>query len=304
MTHNNYHQLQQMFVNYVKNLRNINIFKLKERFQFVTVDERYRLICNLKKGDGYTLLTVAIINNQLSIIECLLSFLSREQRYKQESQWSESESHIYITVWFSSKEMVKCVLNSVKANKRFKLLMLNDDCGYTLLHQAVFNGNSEMVRCILELVTVEQQSTLLRVQNDCGHTAIHHVVKKGEVEMLKCMLDFVPVEESCHLFKIQSEHEWTAVHDAVLNGCEKVIGAILEGVPSTDRYKLLAVQNRGGYNTALELALNENKRETVELIIQWRSSAENRRTKGMSRTGCCEECLINNLKKYYYNLFI
>ena len=158
-----------------------------------------------------TLLTryLEVWGSELSIDrlrECLQS-LSTEEVYQLLTTVRDEYklTAIYIAAGRGHPEVITCLLDSVTAEQKYQLLMIQNVGGVTALHYAVFNGHAEAAMCIYNSVTTEQRYQLLTIQTDYGSTPLHWAARKGHTKLITRILDSVKPAQQIQLLDITND---------------------------------------------------------------------------------------------------
>ena len=167
---------------------------------------------------------------------------------------------------------MKCLLDSLSAPNRYKLLKIESSFRNTVLHVAVLDSHVEIIRCILKSVLRKDRYKLLKVQQARGGTCLHLAATQGGTDKMKCMLNSVTSEERFGLLKVQSEGN-TVLHLAAHYAHTDIINCVPESVSPATQVQLLNSHNWSGKNV-LETAVMCYNETTANCIRQWQTAAE------------------------------
>ena len=169
-----------------------------------------------------TLLTryVEVVGSRLSIDrlrECLQS-LSTEEVYQLLTTVRNKHrtTAIHLAVRRDHPEVITCLLDSVTAEQKYQLLMIQVVYGLTALHCAAYNGHTETAMCIYNSVTTEQRYQLLTIQANNGYTPLHWAAWRGHTELITHILDSVEPAQQIQLLDITDNKNRTVLDVALL----------------------------------------------------------------------------------------
>ena len=144
--------------------------------------------------------------------ECLQS-LSTEEVYQLLTTVRDKyrATAIHHAVWRDHTELITQHCNSVKAEQKYQLLMIQVVYGLTALHSAALIGHKEAAMCIYNSVTTEQRYQLLTIQATFGHTPLHYAAWQGHTKLIAHILDSVEPAQRIQLLEIGNINSDTAL---------------------------------------------------------------------------------------------
>jgi len=187
---------------------------------------------NARDKDGYTLLHKAVIKGQSSLLGEPARYGENYRVMKDRSGTFQAlvnagadvnakfkdSTPLSLAIILGDSASVKALVNAPGIN-----VNMQDDNGYTALHDAVIAGNSGAVEAL-----VNARGINVNMQDDNGHTALHGAAITGNSRAVQALVNTPGVNVN-----IKDKNGRTALNEAVINGDKASIQALVNA-PGAD----------------------------------------------------------------------
>ena len=120
----------------------------------------------VKDGIGWTAVYWSVFNNKLELLKCMLDDLSMDQKYKLVSmQVSYGDTPVHRPSMFGHTDVVKYLLSGLTEDQIYNIIKIQDFQGDTALHKAATNKHTDIVQYLLTSVSTEHRLDLLTICN-------------------------------------------------------------------------------------------------------------------------------------------
>ena len=162
--------------------------------------------------NGETVLHLTTKHGHDAVMKYVLSALSMEARCTLlgiKNKRGDTPLHIASQ---STVQKIKCLLDSIAAERASDVAMIQNFKNKTLLHYSSLTA--ARVKCILDFVLPEYRLPLLTLKDIQGYTPLHYAAKTSPIDEVKHMVDSTVPENTHQLFMVQDEDKQTPLHIA------------------------------------------------------------------------------------------
>ena len=260
-----------LLAKYVKHyLSNVTSDSLKEALSKHSLIEQEQLLRTTVQDAGLNAISVAAIQNNLPMLQCLLDPFQPQVRY----ELIVLGDGMHLAAEKGNSQIIAYMLNSVTAQLREELMILDDNSGKIALHYAIEGRNLEMVKCMRNSMTEDMWYELLKVRCVSRNAALHFAAILNYPDILDFLLNSVrTTAQRFKLLSIQGGGSHLPIDYAAKHQCADAMRSIVESIPKEQLYQLLQRRNRGG-NPTLHFAASYGRSETARCLLEQLSADE------------------------------
>ena len=234
-----YLALEKMMQSYIKSPSiNLDVKRLETRLAEVPDEMKMKLI---KRKDGECKpIQCAIARSHTQIITALLMCLQPFSRL--ELLISTGLTPLHRAAFYGHIRAVKCVLNCLSPEERYKLISKLDEENKTAVHRALQGGSLDTIWVILHCLTIDQRIAILSKLRANGRSIIQEASWLGYSKALYVILQSLPkFTQRIQVTAGRDKFGSTAVQTAALKGFAQTVRVLLTSIPSTQRLAQLMI---------------------------------------------------------------
>ena len=116
-------------------------------------------------------------------------------------------------------------------------------------------------------MSVDDRNFYLGVQDNAGWTLLHDAARSGSPETITALLEDLNPDQKVQLLRIKDRDKQTPLHVAALSGSPKVITAMLEGLDMTQCRALILGDNTNGIEGVVSKLVAEGLTDKISTLI-------------------------------------
>lgn len=138
-------------------------------------------------------------------------------------------------------QIVRCLLDSLFPEDRFKLSAVQDNRGRTTLHSASssLEKNAEAIECAIDVMPNNKIKELLTIKDSSSMSVLHCAVKCNKYQLFRIIQNYLSSNEIVTLLKIEDNQGMTPFQEAINRNHGLIINNMLESLSELDIYNLL-----------------------------------------------------------------